>query len=50
MKNIQKIIDHYDSDRTRLMDILWDVQHQWGYIPDELLPEMAQKLGLIKPQ
>jgi [NiFe] hydrogenase diaphorase moiety large subunit len=48
MKNIQKILEHYDSDRTRLMDILWDVQHEWGHIPDEILPEMAQTLGLTE--
>ena len=48
MKNIQKILAHYDADRTRLMDILWDVQHQWGYIPDDILPEMAQTLGLTE--
>ena len=30
------------------MDILWDIQHQWGYIPDAVLPEMADKLGLTE--
>jgi len=48
MKNIQKILEHYDFDRTRLLDMLWDVQHQWGYIPDVILPEMAQALGLTE--
>ena len=46
MKNIREILEHYNSDRTRLMDILWDVQHQWGYIPETVLPEMADQLGL----
>ncbi|MDY7577068.1 NAD(P)H-dependent oxidoreductase subunit E [Herbaspirillum sp. RTI4] len=45
MKKINEILDRYHSDRTRLMDILWDVQHQWGYIPDKVLPAMADKLG-----
>lgn len=48
MKKIHEILEHHNSDRTRLMDILWDVQHQWGYIPDEVLPEMADKLGLTE--
>jgi [NiFe] hydrogenase diaphorase moiety large subunit len=48
MKNIQKILGHYHYDRTRLMDILWDVQHQWGYIPDDILPEIAKPLGLTE--
>ena len=48
MRNIHEILDHYRSDRTRLMDILWDVQHQWGYIPDTVLPEMAERLGLTE--
>lgn len=46
MKKIQEILEHHNFDRTRLMDILWDIQHQWGYIPDEVLPEMADKLNL----
>ncbi|MDP1645285.1 MAG: NAD(P)H-dependent oxidoreductase subunit E [Thiobacillus sp.] len=48
MKKIHEILEHHNSDRTRLMDILWDIQHQWGYIPDEVLPEMAGKLGLTE--
>jgi len=47
-KNIHEILDRYHSDRTRLMDILWDVQHQWGYIPDAILPELADKLGMTE--
>lgn len=48
MKEIDKILECYGTDRTRLMDILWDVQHHWGYIPDAILPEMAKKLGLTE--
>lgn len=48
MKKIHEILEHHNSDRTRLMDILWDIQHQWGYVPDEVLPEMAGKLGLTE--
>lgn len=48
MKKIHQILKRHNSDRTRLMDILWDIQHQWGYIPDAVLPEMANKLGLTE--
>lgn len=48
MQKIHEILELYNSDRTRLMDILWDIQHQWGYIPDDVLPEMADKLGLTE--
>jgi len=48
MKNIHEILAHYNADRTRLLDILWDVQHQWGYIPEALLPTMAEQLGLTE--
>jgi len=46
MKTIREILDHYNADRARLLDILWDIQHQWGYIPEAILPEMADRLGL----
>ncbi len=39
------IAEHYNADRTRLLDMLWDIQHQWGYIPAEVLPELADRLG-----
>ena len=48
MKNIRERLAHHQNDRTRLIDILWDVQHQWGYIANELLPEMAATLGLTE--
>lgn len=43
---IQLIAKRYDSDRTRLMDILWDIQNAYGYIPDEALLPLAVGLNL----
>lgn len=43
---IRTILERYRSDRTRLMDILWDVQHLYGHIPDEVLPQLAGELNL----
>ena len=43
--NIDAIVLRYHADRTRLLDMLWDVQHHWGYIPPALLPYLADRLG-----
>ena len=45
-KDIRTILERYRSDRARLMDILWDVQHLYGHIPDEVLPQLAAELNL----
>ncbi len=43
---IQSIVDRYDSDRTRLMDMLWDVQKQQGHISDKAQAQLAQALNM----
>lgn len=43
-KKIRKILKQYHSDPTRLIDILWDVQHLYGYIPDESVAQLASGL------
>ncbi|MEH6576109.1 MAG: NAD(P)H-dependent oxidoreductase subunit E [Amphritea sp.] len=45
-KKIRKILKKYCSDRTRLIDILWDVQHLYGYIPDESVTQLASGLNM----
>ena len=32
---VKSIIEKYNKDKTRLMDILIDIQYQEGYISDE---------------
>jgi [NiFe] hydrogenase diaphorase moiety large subunit len=44
--DIKAILDRHSSDRTRLIDILWDVQHSYGHIPDAVLPQLATALNL----
>ncbi|MBS4062811.1 MAG: NAD(P)H-dependent oxidoreductase subunit E [Bacteroidetes bacterium] len=47
MKNIVKqIIENYGTDKNRLMDILIDIQEQFGYISRESIELMAHMLGL----
>ena len=43
---VQSILNRYDSDKTRLMDILWDVQNTQGYISDEAIASMAEGLNM----
>jgi len=45
-KKIESILQRYSSDRTRLMDMLWDVQDEYGYISDEVLPDLGEGLKL----
>jgi len=45
-KKIQTILEQHRSDRTRLIDMLWEVQRQHGYIPDEAVSELAEGLNM----
>lgn len=46
MERINPIIEKYNQDPTRLMDILIDIQTQVGYIPAPLVPDIAEALSL----
>ncbi len=43
---VQKILEKYGKDKTRLMDILIDVQSEFGYIPREITVQIADDLGM----
>lgn len=43
---IQAIIQRYQTDRTRLLDMLWELHHLYGYLPDEALSELADGLNM----
>ncbi len=43
---IQAIIEHYHSDKTRLVDTLWDIQQQFGYISDEAVGTLSKILNM----
>ncbi len=45
-KNVQSILEDYQLDKTRLIDILWDVQRQQGYISDQAVGELAAGLNM----
>ena len=43
--DIEAVLRRYRYDGSRLIDILWDVQHLCGHIPDEHLPQIATGLN-----
>ena len=45
-QDVATILDRYGKDRSELMDILWDVQHSYGYLPAEAASVVAVRLGL----
>lgn len=42
----KKIIEKYNRDKTRLMDILIDIQSEFGYIASECVAQIAQDLQM----
>ena len=48
--SISNIIDSYGKDRSRLMDILLDIQKEVGYIPEEMHQRIADQVGISKAE
>jgi [NiFe] hydrogenase diaphorase moiety large subunit len=48
METVKKIIDKYNADPARLMDILLDIVKEKGYIPYELNQKIANALELSR--
>lgn len=49
-EKICEIIDHFDRDPQRLISILQAVQHEYRYLPEEVLTYVATTLGLPPAQ
>ncbi|MCF6167128.1 NAD(P)H-dependent oxidoreductase subunit E [Lutibacter sp.] len=47
-QEILDILKRYNSNRARLLDILWDIHNIYGYIPDEALPTLSEALNMSK--
>ena len=45
---VQQVIESYNKDHTRLMDILHDIQGHFGYIPPEYNQSIADQLGISR--
>ncbi len=49
-EKILEIISNYNKDKTRLMDILHDIQSVAGYVDDESIELLHQELGISTSQ
>lgn len=45
-QDISKIVKHYQCDKTRLIDMLWDIQRAQGYISDQAVAGLATSLNM----
>jgi [NiFe] hydrogenase diaphorase moiety large subunit len=45
-KNVQTILELYHLNKTRLIDMLWDLQNQQGYISEEAIASLAEGLNM----
>jgi [NiFe] hydrogenase diaphorase moiety large subunit len=43
---IATILDRHGTSRPELMDLLWDIQHSFGYIPADAVHAAAERMGL----
>ena len=49
-KNITSIVNKYNQDKTRLLDIYWEIQNKFHYVSDECLELLAPLLNLSVPE
>jgi len=49
-EKILKIISKYSNDKTRLMDILHDIQSLVGFVDSDAIEMLHQKLGVSESQ
>lgn len=47
-KTIQDIAERYSADRSRLLDIFWDIQDTYGYVPQKALTVLDETLGMSR--
>ncbi len=45
---VSQVVEKYNKDRTRLMDIVTDVQGELGYMSDEAVVQLAKALDISK--
>ena len=46
VKQIEEIIERYQDEKTPLMMILSDIQHEFGYIPLDVQEIISEKTGI----
>ncbi|MFH0753539.1 MAG: NAD(P)H-dependent oxidoreductase subunit E [Candidatus Omnitrophota bacterium] len=45
-EKVCKIIEHHDNDASKLIPILQEIQHEYRYLPEEIMTFVAMSLGL----
>ena len=50
LKQIDRIIDRFRTDKWGLIPLLQEVQQVLGYIPSEVIPHIASSMGLFPSQ
>jgi len=50
LKKVDKIIDDYRKEKWGLIPCLQDIQELLGYIPPEVIPRIAEGLGMFPSQ
>ncbi|MDO6563327.1 NAD(P)H-dependent oxidoreductase subunit E [Amphritea sp. 1_MG-2023] len=45
-KKVLSIVKRYQADKTRLLDMLWEIQRQYDYIPHGAILTLADELNL----
>ena len=45
---VSQVVEKYNKDKTRLMDIVTDVQNELGYVSDEAVVQLAKALDISK--
>lgn len=44
---IQKILQKYQKDRSKLIEIAFDIQQTYGYIPKDILKNICDEIGIF---
>ena len=45
-KDVQSVLTRYHTDKTRLIDILWDFQRRHGYVSEEVVGSLSDGLNM----
>ncbi|MCB1331515.1 MAG: NAD(P)H-dependent oxidoreductase subunit E, partial [Maritimibacter sp.] len=46
---VGEVLERHGADRTRLMDMLWEVQRARGHISQDAIAALAKGLGMSEP-
>ncbi|MFZ8934535.1 MAG: NAD(P)H-dependent oxidoreductase subunit E [Bacteriovoracaceae bacterium] len=47
---IEKVVKKYKSNKTRLLDIFWDIQNQYNYVSQDHLQQLSKLINVSVPE